>query len=67
MDPKYVSTNLALNDYNYDEWFTEESDYSTVKDDEKELDDLLPFEGDEKVKEGKRLDILTPNKLLTRL
>ena len=33
----------------------------------KELDILLPLEGDEKVKEGKGLEILTPNKLLTRL
>ena len=32
----------------------------------KELDVLVPLEGDEKVKEGKRLEILTPNKLLTR-
>ena len=22
MDPKYISTNLAFEDYNYDEWFT---------------------------------------------
>ena len=33
----------------------------------KELDILLPLEGDEKVKEGKGWDILTPNKLLSRL
>ena len=28
---------------------------------------MLPLEGNEKVKEGKRLEILTPRKLLTRL
>ena len=27
---------------------------------------MPPLEGDEEVKEGKRLKILTPNKLLTR-
>ena len=32
----------------------------------KELDALLPLEGDEKLKEGKGLEILTSNKLLTR-
>ena len=37
MDSKYISTNLAFEDYNYDEWFTEESDYSTVKGDEKRV------------------------------
>ena len=61
MDPKYASNNLELEDFSYDEWFTEEPDYSTVNDDEEELGDLLPLEGDEEVK------VLTPNKLLSRL
>ena len=34
---------------------------------EKELHNLPPLEGYEEVKEEKRLKILTPNKLLTRL
>ena len=34
MDPKYDPTNLALEDYIHDEWFTEEPHYSTVKGDE---------------------------------
>ena len=28
---------------------------------------MLPLEGDEEVKEGKGLEVLTPNKVLTRL
>ena len=36
-------------------------------DDEEELDDLPPLEGDEEVKEGKGLKTLSPNKLLTKL
>ena len=31
------------------------------------LFDMLPLEGDEEVKEGKGLEVLTPNKVLTRL
>ena len=33
----------------------------------KDLTDMLPLKGDEKVKEGKWLKVLTPNKLLTKL
>ena len=67
MDPKYDPTDLALEDYIYDEWITKESDYSTVKGEEEELDDLPSLEGNEGVKERKGLKILTPNKILTRL
>ena len=42
--------------YDPEELFLEEYDYS-----------VPPLEGDEEVKEGKGLKILTPNKLLTRL
>ena len=63
MNPKYVRTNLALKDYNYGEWFTEESDYSTVREYEEELDDLPSLEGDQEIKVGKVLKISTPNKL----
>ena len=37
---KYDPTNLALEDYNYDENFTERSDYSTVTFYGEELDDF---------------------------
>ena len=60
-----------LKGFIYDGWFTEESDGPTVKGDEKELDYLQSMPslegGEEEVKEGKGLKILTPNKLLTRL
>ena len=59
---KFKPRNLKLKDYDYDEWFTEEE-----LDDEEKLDDLPPLEGDEQVKEGKGLKVLTPNNLLTRL
>ena len=36
-------------------------------DDEENLNDMSPLEGDEEVKEGKGLNILTPNKVLSRL
>ena len=67
MDPKYDSINLTLDAYDYDEWYTEESDYSIVKVIKKKIDNLPPLEGDKEVKERKWLKILTLNKLLTRL
>ena len=68
MDPKYDHTNLILDEYDSGEWYKEKPDDLTVKSDEEELGDLPSLEGDEeKVKEGKWLKILTPNKLLTRL
>ena len=65
--PRICPTNLALEDYSYDQWFTEESDCSTRKCNKEELDELTPFEGDQEAKKQKGLKILTPNKLLTRL
>ena len=54
---KFKPINLKLKDYDYDRWFTEEE---KELEDEEELHDLPPVEGDkEEVKEG--------NKLLTRL
>ena len=50
---KYDPTNSALEDYNYDENFTERSDYSTVTFYGEELDDFPPLEGDKEVKERK--------------
>ena len=68
MDPKYDHTNLTLDEYDSEKWYKEKPDDLTVKSDEEELGDLPSLEGDEeKVKEGKWLKILTPNKLLTRL
>ena len=43
-------------------WLTEEE-----LGDEEKLDAMPPLEGDENVKEGKELKILTPNKLLTTI
>ena len=40
---------------------------STDEEESVYLSDMPPLEGDEEVKEGKGLKILTPNKLLTRL
>ena len=64
---KYDPTNLILDAYNYDKWYTEESEYSTAKNDEEKLDDLPPLEDYKEVKERRGLKILTTNKLLTRL
>ena len=37
IDSKYNSINLRLDENDYEEWNKEESDHSTVKDDEKKL------------------------------
>ena len=55
--------NFKLEDYDYHGWLTEEEEL----DDEEKLGGMPPIEGDEEVKEGKGLKILTPKKLLTRL
>ena len=57
---------------NCDVWFeNEESTDTTSRKSDKEesvnLSDMPPLEGDEEVKEGKGLKILTPNKLLTTI
>ena len=67
MHLQYDLINLRLNVYDYDEWYKEGLDDSTVKDKKKELDDKPRLEGDEEVKEGKGLEVLFPNKLLTKL
>ena len=59
---KFNPKNLKLEDYDYDVWFTEEE-----LNDEEKIDEMLPLEGDEEVKEGKGLKILNPNKLLFKL
>ena len=72
LDHKFKPINLKFKGYNYGGWFTkEESDDKTLEGDEKEkFTDVptIPLLGDEEeVKEGKRLRILTPNKLLARV
>ena len=72
MDNKYNPINLFFEIYNYNIWFENEklADTTSTKSDKGEsvhLSDMSPLEGDEEVKEGKGLIILTPNKLLSRL
>ena len=62
---KYDPPKWFLGTYNYDDWL--ENVESTDKEESVDLSDLPPLEGDKKVKEGKGLKILTPNKLFTRL
>ena len=76
---KYDPISLFLETYDYDAWFEnkestdirkkrdkEESTDRTRKSDKEQYVDLsvmLPLEANEEVKEGKGLNILTPNKL----
>ena len=56
--PKYDSTNLTpfFDGYDYSKWYKEK------------LGDLWPLQsGEKELKGGKRIKILTPNNLLTRL
>ena len=46
---------------------TDKTSRKSGKEESVELSDMPRLAGDEKVKEGKRLKSLTPNKLLTRL
>ena len=79
---KYDPVNLFLVDvYDYNNWlkreeFTDKKEESTdnnrvicwlKKEDTVDLSDIPPLEGGEEIKEGKGLNILPPNKLLTRL
>ena len=43
---KYKPVNIMLDAYDYNQWYEEEWDDSTVKDDEEELDDLPALEDD---------------------
>ena len=83
MKYKHDPIKLILETYKYDVWFEneeftdkeelndqEESTDTTRKSDTKEFadwSDMPPRQGDVELKEGTRLKILTPNKLLTRL
>ena len=66
---KCDSANLFLATYNYDLWNKngELTDTTIKSDKEESAEDVPALEGDEEVKEGKGLKILTANKLLTRL
>ena len=65
MEHKYKSTKLFPEECNWDDWF--ENEESSVKEESVDLSDMPTLEDNEEIKEGKRLNILTPNKLLTRL
>ena len=65
-----IYNDLFPDDYEYDSYFDKQLNDITLNGDEEELGDLPPMpslESDEKVKEGKGLKILTPNKVLTKL
>ena len=66
MGSKYDPINFFLETYNYHVWFKNEK--STDIRTKRTLPPMSALEDDkEEVKEGKRLKILTPNKLLIRL
>ena len=77
MNNKFKPKQLFIEGSNYNHWYEnvetpdkeESSDKEELPDKEKSVDlsDMLPLEGNEKVKEEKELIILTLNKLLTRL
>ena len=66
LDPKDDTESLFLKTYNYDSRF--ENEESTAQKESNDIPPIPPLKGDEeKVKEEKSLQILTPNELLTRL
>ena len=70
INAKLNLVNLLLNTYGYSDWFKKEKEVvnTTPEGDEKEkLADKTPNGDKEEVKEEKGIEILTPNKLLTRL
>lgn len=66
MDPKNNPFNLILDEYDYNEWYKEVDDLPLLEDDEEKCNvPSMPFlKG---AKEGRRLKLLTQNKLLIRL
>ena len=64
MAPKYDSTKLFIQTYNYGPWFENEKSTNkeklTYKEEPVDLSDMPPLEGDEEVKEGNGLKIFTP-------
>ena len=71
MDKKYNPSSLFIKGYKFiDSQKEDEAKRIWKYDDSDEfigIPDMPPLEGDEEVKEAKWLNILTPNKLLTRL
>ena len=77
MNNKFKPKKLFIEGSNYNDWYEnvempdkeESSDKEELPDKEKSVDlsDMLPLEGNEKVKEEKELIVLTLNKLFTRL
>ena len=63
---KYDPRRLFLEGYDYSVRSGSKDEF-TDKEESADLSDIPRLEGDEEVKEGKGLKILTPNKLLTRL
>ena len=67
VNPKYDNTNLFLETYNYDNYFENGELTGKENSNDKRGSDMPPLEDHEEVKQGKNLEIRTPNKLLTRL
>ena len=83
MDKIYDPSNLFIKNYKYDDWYKKNEEKSKSQPEEiiaeriklgkqvasdEDLFGVPPLEGDEEeVKERKGLQLLTPNKLLTRL
>ena len=67
----YNPVDLFIQTCNYDIWFQSEELSNTTRKSDKEnsadLSNMPPLEGDEEVKQGKGLKMLSLNKLLTRL
>ena len=69
---KYVPINLFLKTCHYNVWFenkklTDTTSRKSSKNESVDLSDMPPLEGDKEVKDGEGSEILTSNKLLTRL
>ena len=69
---KYVPINLFLKTCHYNVWFknkklTDTTSRKSSKNESVDLSDMPPLEGDKEVKDREGSEILTSNKLLTRL
>ena len=71
VDKKYNPSSLFIKGYKFIDSQKEDEEKRIWKYDDSDefigIPDMPPLEGDEEVKEAKWLNILTPNKLLTRL
>ena len=65
INSKYGPKKLFLETHKYGDWL--ENEELTDKEESVDSFDRPPLEGDEEVTEGKRLNILTPKKFLTRV